>query len=145
MKEFSHSINLFRFAPVLNCDDELVPLNSEFDDNEWGDVIGFNANPNDLLPVGKELHGKEKQFNEYSFTALDGSELKEHASPKCSDSHEDSNKDTPMPLLSTVYFKAVPIRYCAPLVLQNFVASHLGCEDSKDRDGLMQIATSHVN
>ena len=52
MSKFSHSINLFRFAPVLNCDDKLVPLNGDFDNNEWGNMIGFNSNPNDLLTVG---------------------------------------------------------------------------------------------
>ena len=40
---------------------KLVPLNSDFD--EWGNMIVFNSNPNDLMPVGKELCVKAKLFN----------------------------------------------------------------------------------
>ena len=71
---------------------------------------------------------------------MEGSELKEHASPKHGNLHKDVEKYTPMPLFSIIDFKVMPIRYCASLILQNFVASHLGYEDSKNRDDLMQIA-----
>ena len=81
-------------------------------------MIGFNYNPNDLFPVRKELHVKSKIFNEYYFTALDGSELKEYASPKYGNLCEDVDKDAPMPLFSIIDFKLMPIRCCTSLILQ---------------------------
>ena len=87
------------------------------------------------------MHVKAKLFNECAFTVLDGSELKGHASPTYGNLHKDVDEDTHMPLFSIIDFKVMPIRCCASLILQNFVASHLGCEDSKDRDYLIQIET----
>ena len=121
VNEFSHSINLFRFSPVLNCDDELVPSNGDFDDDKWGNIIGFNANLNDSFPVDEEMRGEAKSFNECSSIALDSSELKEHASPTRGDLQKYVDKGVPMPLFSMTDFKAIPIRCCAPLKLQKFV------------------------
>ena len=44
-------------------------------------------------------------------------------------------------LFSVIDFKTIPIRCCASLMLQNYVASHIGSEDSKNRDDLISMAT----
>ena len=33
----------------------LVPLCKEIDENEWGDKIGFDKHPKDLLPIPEFL------------------------------------------------------------------------------------------
>ena len=35
--------NLFLLAPVLNMQNELVPMNQIIDVNKWGEIIGFDA------------------------------------------------------------------------------------------------------
>ena len=67
----------------------LVPSCEEIDDNQWGDKIGFNKHPKDLLPVSEDSCGKAKSFDNHSFATSDGSGLKDCASPKHADSYED--------------------------------------------------------
>ena len=42
---------------------------------------------------------------------------------------------------SVIDFNVMPVCCCASIALQNYVASHIGSEDSKNREGLMSMAT----
>ena len=62
--QLEKSINLFKYCPVLNYDNELIPLwDNAIVHYEWGDAIGFNMHPKELLPVPNESYGKAKAFD----------------------------------------------------------------------------------
>ena len=46
-----------------------------------------------------------------------------------------------MPDFSLIEFNEMPTRWCPSLIPQNYVASHIGYEDSKNREDLMSIAS----
>ena len=145
-KEHKHqlqkSIYLYEHAPILSENNALRPLcDATFNDIEWGMLIGFELDPNSSLPVEKNHFILAKKFIKHSFATLDGNEL-----PKCKvltrgNVHKNISSDTPLPIFSVIDFKTIPMRCCASLMLQNYVASHIGSEDSKNRDDLMSMAT----
>ena len=46
--ELCKSINLFKFAPVLNNNNKLTPLWDDVDENIWGEEIGFMKHPTEF-------------------------------------------------------------------------------------------------
>ena len=57
------AINLITCAPALNEKYELKPMHPmSTNDKEWGQLIGFNGDPNDTSPVPKDMHHKAKIF-----------------------------------------------------------------------------------
>ena len=93
-----------------------------------------------MLPLTEEKHGVAKLLMGCSFVTNGGNEL-----PKCPTlTHEDRNdgvqSNTPLPKYSVIFFNVVPFRCCKSIMLQNFVVSRLGKENSKSREELIEIA-----
>ena len=141
MNKLSESIDLFLHAPVLSLNNKLIPLSGDVLINGQGVNIGFNMNPCNMLPIPAELYGKTKLFEGNSFAITDGSALKVCKSPVHSDLYDNAYEEKPMPLYSIIDFNATPVRCCASTMLQNYISSHLGFEDSNDRKDPIENAT----
>ena len=135
-------INLFRYALVLNFANKLVPLKDNISPNEWVVSIGFNVNRNNMLPVPDYVCFKSKSFDGCSFSIVDSSESPEHTTQKHGHLYDSVAKDAPMPLHSIIDFENIPVRCCASIMLQNYVASHLGYDDSKCGKDLTNVANN---
>ena len=48
------TINLLLYTPVLNMQNELVPMNQIIDVNKLGEIIDFDASTEYILPMSKE-------------------------------------------------------------------------------------------
>ena len=135
------AVNLSHFAPVLDCDYELQPLNGEVDKSNWGSIIGFVQNPQDILPVQRTSYFKAQIYDGCSFCMNNGEELRQYDALAYGNRHRNVHKDTPAPLFSIINFDAIPMRCCASFMFQCYAAAHLGYEDSINREDLIQIAT----
>ena len=94
-----------------------------------------------MLPVPEELHGKVIFFERNSFTALDGLALKACRSPNYGNLYDDAYEEIPMPLCSIIDSNTMPVGRCTSMMLKNYVSSHLGYEDSKNREHLIKNGT----
>ena len=71
--KLSTSINLCLHAPMLNEQNVLRPLNDAIiNDYEWGILIGFQNDPNDIVPVDDNNYAKARLFIDCSFTTCNG-------------------------------------------------------------------------
>ena len=80
-------------------------------------------------------------FEGNSFTTPYGSSLKAYKSPSYGDLYDNAYEETPMPLHSIIDFNTTPVRCCPSTVLHNYISSHLGYEDSKNREDLIKNET----
>ena len=108
-------------------------------------MIGFINDPKRLLPVSEDFHSKAKIFDECSFATHNGCALSDYDSPAHGSAHKNANKNNTMPLCSIMNFKLMPMRCCASIMLQTYVESHAGYEDSKNRLDLTQMTKKHMN
>ena len=85
---------------VLNENKELRPLNDAtlIDDVEWGVLIGFDMDPNNILPVEKHNYVNAKNFDECSFTAKDVNRFPRHEVLTCGNICDNARCDTPLPI-----------------------------------------------
>ena len=88
------------------------------------------------------MYNKAKRFENCSFTTKDGKELPMHKPPTYDSTYKHIDPGTPVPDFAIIDFNIIPIRCCASFMLQNYVASHIGYEDSKNRDDLISIASN---
>ena len=86
-------------------------------------------------------HVKAQKFDEHSFTTNDGNELPQCEVLTCGNMYDNVSSDTTLPKFSVIYFDAMPEHCCVSLVLQNYVASHIGSEDSKNLEDLTSMST----
>ena len=132
MIELHESINLLRHAPILFEENCLKPMNiTSINDTSWGTELWLSVDYNELLPAEKTQHNEATLFDGCSFTTENRSEL-----PSCKPStrgsrYKDVHPDTPLPDFSMIDFDQQPMRWCASLIIQNYVVSHIGYEDSK--------------
>ena len=94
-----------------------------------------------MLLVQKTQFNKAKLFDGCSFTMKDGSKLPSYKAPKCGYALKNLSPDTPIPDFSIIDFSVTPMRCCASVMLQCYVAAHVGYEDSKNREDLINLAT----
>ena len=80
-------------------------------------------------------------FDGCSFATENRSELPSCKPPTFGSRYKDVHPDTPLPDFSLIDFDQQPMRCYASLILQNYVVSHIGYEDSKNRDDLISIAS----
>jgi len=135
-------MNLFAHAPILTEDNMLKPMNgTHINTQHWGEEIGFSMDPNDILPVSQVKYMKAKLFDGCSFTMKDGSALPSYKITTCGHAIKNISPETPVPDFSIIDFSVMPIRCCASVMLQCYVAAHIGYEDSKNREDLINLAT----
>ena len=142
MIELHKLVNLLWYAPILCEENALKPLNAiTMDGASWGVEIGFKVDSNKLLLVKENEYNKAKLFDGYSFITENGCELPSYKPLTYGHRYKDMHPDTPLPNFSVIDFDKQPIHCCASFILQNYVTSHIGYEDSKNRDDLISIAT----
>ena len=83
-------------------------------------------------------------FEGNSFTTPYGSSLKAYKSPSYGDLYDNAYEETPMPLHSIIDFNTTPVRCCPSTMLHNCVSSHLGYEDSKNREDLIKTHNQNM-
>ena len=96
------------------------------------------------MEVKNENYHKDKLFKVYSFTTerdqLLSFEISAHWNL-----HKDVSADTPVPPFSVLCFDVALVHFCMSELLQNYVASYIGYEDSKMREDLTSIVTKVKN
>ena len=90
-----------------------------------------------MLPVEKQHYEKASAFDGCSFHAFNGDELPNYPVPMHDLSRDYVPKCTPLPPFSVIYFDRIPIRCCQSLMLQRFMSSWMGSENSRNREDLM--------
>ena len=88
----SASATLLTYAPVLDEDFKLAPLNILKNEINWGLDIGFECDPKVFLPVEEQHYEKASRFDEYSFHIFNGGELPDRPVPMCDLSRDDVPK-----------------------------------------------------
>ena len=82
------TVNLFKYAPILSNNNQLIPLNSFNNTSIWEYEIGFNSDPSSILPVHPKFYEKAKNFDEYSFLTYTGDKLSKFEIPIYNDSYK---------------------------------------------------------
>ena len=139
MNRLEQTINLFSRAPVLNVHDDLVPMNECSCDKH-----GVKASDLTCLHIASLLFRKKNAVMPnyliiFSFATIDGSKLPSLTILTYDGRYEDMPSDTPFPNFSVMNFDVIH-RCCRSLMLQLYVASKLGFEDSKSREELIHMA-----
>ena len=88
-----------------------------------------------------KVFAKLNYFKTVFFTTEHGGEFPSYYPPSFGSRHKDVNPDTPLTCFSVIDFDETPMRCCESLMLKNCIASHIGYEDSKNREDLMSITS----
>jgi len=134
----SKSIALFKHAPVLDNENNMVPLNALEEEVSWGMCIGLGvASPAEVLPsnVREEDYSSARRFRGPTF--ISGRDLPTFETLFYTvDDNPNVPPETPLPRYARLDFEKVPICCLHSGVLQSFITARLGYGITGNREKL---------
>jgi len=90
------TVNLLRYAPVLDTNNKLISINKLENNIDWGKLIEFNVHLREILPLGEDKYGAAKLFLGYSFVTNNGNQLPKFPMLTYGNMYEDILSNTPL-------------------------------------------------